>query len=66
MTLICLLLVSILSSLGLGLYYLVHDRGKTKRTVRALTIRIGLSMLLFLALFLAFALGWISPHGIFG
>lgn len=52
----------ILASLGSGLYYLVKDQGKTKRTVRALTFRIVLSMLLFIGLFVAFAMGWIAPH----
>lgn len=59
-------LLLILSSLGFGLYYLFKDQGKTKRTVRALTFRIALSLILFLALLTAFALGWISPHPILG
>jgi len=50
----------------MGLFYLVKDRGQSKRTVRALTVRIVLSILLFVALFIAFALGWISPHSLTG
>jgi hypothetical protein len=30
---------------------------------RALTIRVGLSILLFALLLLAWSLGWIQPHG---
>lgn len=64
--LIFVMIALILSSLGFGLYYLVHDQGKTKRTVRALTFRIALSIILFLFLFIAFAMGWISPHSLSG
>ncbi len=59
---IILMLIAILSSLGSGLVYLLRDGGDSERTVRALTIRIGLSFALFLFLMLAFAAGWISPH----
>lgn len=55
----------ILYSLGAGLFYLVKDRGKEKRTVKALTFRIILSFSLFVILFILFALGWITPHTIF-
>jgi len=57
-------MVGILVSLGSGLFYLVRDEGKTKRTVGALTWRIGISLALFIFLFLAFKLHWIAPHGI--
>jgi len=54
----------ILISLGSGLYYLIHDQSNSNRIVKALTWRIGISFVLFLLLFLAFALGLISPHGV--
>lgn len=54
----------ILAALGSSLIFLVRDEGKTKRTVKALTWRIGLSLALFLFLFLAFNLGWIKPHAL--
>ncbi len=60
--LIVLFLLIIFFSLGSALYYLVRDQGQTDRTVKALTWRIGLSLLLFVLLFIAFALGWISPR----
>lgn len=56
------MILFILSSLGMGLYYLLSDQGKTKKTVRALSIRIILSFVLFIALWVSFAMGWISPH----
>lgn len=54
----------ILFALGSSLFFLVRDEGKSNRTVKALTWRIGLSLILFLFLFLAFSLGWIKPHGV--
>lgn len=59
---IVLILIGILVSLGSGLFYLMRDHGSGERTVRALTIRIGLSFALFLLLMLAHGLGLISPH----
>lgn len=61
---IILVMLIILISLASALIFLVRDQGQTQRTVRALTWRIGLSLTLFLLLFLAFAMGWINPHGI--
>lgn len=62
--LVILVMLTIILSLGSALYFLVHDNGNTKRTVKALTWRIVISLSLFLFLFLAFSLGWISPHGV--
>jgi hypothetical protein len=59
---VLVLLVAILVSLGSGLFYLVKDKGSTDRTVRALTWRIGLSMLLFILVALAYRMGWVSGH----
>lgn len=51
-------------SLGSALYFLVHDKGDQDRIVKALTWRIGLSIVLFVFLIFAFAMGWITPHQI--
>lgn len=61
---IILFLIVILYCLGSGLFYLVreHDKEDSERVVKALTWRIGLSILLFALLFVAFAFGWITPH----
>src|SRR5690606_6089385 len=56
----------ILWNLGAGLYYMLVDKGTTKRTVNALTRRIALSVLLILLVLLAIWMGWITPHGIHG
>lgn len=61
---IVLALLVIIGSLGTGLYYLLKDRNRSPRTVRALTLRIGLSIGLFIALLIAFSTGLIKPHGL--
>lgn len=55
----------ILLSLASGLYYLVKDKGTTKRTVKALSFRISLSLGLFLLLMALIGLGVIRPHGLY-
>lgn len=62
--LIILVMLIILFTLGSGLFYLVRDAGTTKRTVKALTWRIALSLVLFLFLLLAFSFGWLQPHSV--
>ncbi len=54
----------ILWNLGAGLYYMLIDKGTTKRTVNALTKRIALSVALILLVALAIYMGWITPHGV--
>ncbi len=63
--LVAIVLIGIVASLGVALFHLVHDRkGETKSMVRALTVRISLSVALFILLFIAYAAGWIQPHGL--
>lgn len=57
-------LVVILYNLGAGLYYMLSDRGKTDRTVKALTRRIALSVALILLIVLGIWTGVITPHGL--
>ena len=64
--LIVAFLVLILWNLGAGLYYMLVDKGTTKRTVNALTKRIALSVGLILLVALAIYMGWITPHGVMG
>ena len=56
------LLAAIVSSLGIGLYHLSSGKGDSNKMLRALTIRITLSILLFVLLMIAWRLGWISPN----
>lgn len=62
--LVIIFFVIIMYSLGSGLFYLVRDKGDSKRVVKALTWRIALSLLLFFLLILAYAMGWVTPHQI--
>lgn len=62
--LIVAFLILILWNLGAGLYYMLVDKGESKRMVNALTRRIGLSVALILLLMLALWMGWITPHGV--
>jgi Protein of unknown function (DUF2909) len=61
---IVFVLVAIVVSLGSGLFHLVKDDGQSKRMVNALTVRIALSVLLFVLLFVAWKSGLIVPHGL--
>ena len=63
-TIIIIVMLIIFGALVSGLIFLVRDKGKTERTVKALTWRIGLSLSLFVFLFLAFKFHWIAPHDI--
>jgi small neutral amino acid transporter SnatA (MarC family) len=51
-------------NLGAGLFYMVVDKGTTKRTVNSLTKRIALSVALILLVVAGIGLGWIEPHGV--
>jgi hypothetical protein len=59
---VILFLVVILGSLGSALYFLLTDKGRTDRTVRALTWRIALSITLFVLLMAGYATGIIPGH----
>ena len=58
---VVLTFLAILVSLGSGLVYLFRDDVDSKRTVKALTVRVGLSIGLFVMLVIAAALGIIEP-----
>ena len=60
--LVVLLLLGIVGSLFSGLFYIWRDRGSGIRTVRALTLRIGLSISLFLLLLVGFRFGFIPGY----
>jgi len=59
-------LLVIVWNLGSALYYLMVDRGESKRTVNALTRRIALSIGLILLVVLGIWTGVIQPHGVGG
>ena len=58
------ILLGIITSLATAMIFLIRDRGSSTRMAKALTLRIGVSIALFILLFVMYALGVISPHGV--
>lgn len=54
----------IIGSLASALFFLMRDKGRTDRTVKALTMRVGFSVLLFILILLLYRFGFIQPTGI--
>ncbi|WP_162595204.1 twin transmembrane helix small protein [Variovorax sp. PBL-E5] len=65
---VALAFLGILASLGFALYFMLKDgrdgRAKSGGMARALTVRIGLSVVLFLCVLVAWKLGYIQPRGL--
>ena len=59
--LIIVFLITILYSLGSALIFLVKDHGEGDRTVKRLTWRIALSLVLFIFVWVAYQQGWVEP-----
>ena len=57
-------LIVIVATLGSALYYLYHDRGHGTRMVKALAIRVALSVALIIFLVVSYRLGWIGDTGL--
>lgn len=62
--LVAVAFILILASLGSALFFLMKDKGKSNRTVRALAMRVGFSVTLFILILIAWRLGYIQPTGI--
>jgi len=66
--LIALAFVAILGALASALYFMMKDgtqgKPKTSHMARALAFRVGLSILLFVCVLLAWKLGYIQPTGL--
>ena len=59
---IILFLALIVFNLAAGLVYMMKDQGKTNRTVRSLSWRIGLSIALFVLLIIGRATGYLDTN----
>ena len=57
-------LVAVVASLFSALYYLYHDKGQGMRMVKALALRVALSIALVVFLLVSYHLGWIAPTGL--
>jgi hypothetical protein len=55
---ILVLMLAVVTSLFSGLYFVGKDRGGTNRAVISLSIRIGLSLLIFALLMASHLFGW--------
>ncbi|MEJ6020787.1 twin transmembrane helix small protein [Ramlibacter sp. PS4R-6] len=69
--LVAVAFLAIVGSLGSALFFMMRtgkdDQGDKRRgdnMARALALRIGLSVLLFVCILVAWKLGWIQPTGI--
>jgi Flp pilus assembly protein protease CpaA len=58
---VLILLAAIVFSLGTGLYYLRREDADSPKMLRALQVRVGLSLVLILFLISSYFLGWIQP-----
>ena len=61
---ILVILFAIIVSLFSGMYFMLRDRGRSTRMVKALTVRIILSLVLFALLMIGYWAGWLHPHGL--
>jgi len=62
--LIVLVLVGIVASMGSALFQLTRQGGDSRKMLRALQIRVALSVGMFVILLVAWRLGHIQPHGV--
>jgi cytochrome bd-type quinol oxidase subunit 2 len=66
--LVVITLFAIIFSLGSALFHMARNKGgdeeHSRKMVRSLTIRVGLSVVLFILLMVAWYNGLITPHGL--
>lgn len=62
--LIAAALLAIVASLGKALFHMSTSPEQSEQTLRALTMRIGLSVAMFVLLLGSWYFGLISPHGV--
>ena len=66
--LVLLAFLAILGSLGAALFFMMRDgrngEAKTNHMARALALRVGFSILLFVCVLVAWKLGYIHPTGL--
>jgi hypothetical protein len=55
-------LLLIVASLGSAIFFMMRDRGGSTRMVKALAIRVGLSVALFVFLMAGYYFGWLPER----
>jgi Protein of unknown function (DUF2909) len=58
---VIILFLAVIASLFSGLFFLYKDKGQTNRVVKSLTLRVALSMTVFLFLMVSYYFGWYPP-----
>jgi len=61
--LVIVLVLAMVATLFSGLFFLYKDKSGSDRMVKALTLRIGIAIVIFLILMGSYYFGLISPHG---
>ena len=61
---IVIVLAAIVISLGSALFHLARGKGDSRKMLRALTLRIALSVALFILILIAARFGLITPHAV--
>lgn len=61
---VVVMLLAVVTALFSGMYFMLKDGSDKRRTVRALTWRVGLQAGLIGFLVLAYFMGWIEPHSV--
>ena len=56
-----ILFLVVVATLFQALFFLARDQGDSKRTVKVLTLRIGLSVMLFILVLVLWAVGLLKP-----
>lgn len=59
-----IIFAGILLSLGSALFFMMRDKGKSSNMVKSLFLRIGLSITLFISIWIAHSIGWIQSTGL--
>ena len=62
--LIVIALLIVVVSLGQALFAMASGPQNSGRVLKALTVRISISVALFIALMVAWRFGWIEPHSL--
>ena len=58
------LLLIILVSLGTALFSMLKNEPESNRTIKALTVRISLSIALLVLIMIGYSMGLITPHNL--
>ena len=61
---IVIALLIVLAAMAAAGFFMLKNKGAPRNMARALTVRIGVSVALFLFILLSWYMGWVRPMGI--